>query len=126
MIKTDKVNFLLFVSGQAITLTFITLLQMTPLWLFIPLLIAMHMGIALFIISKKRFLSDKRDVKPYYKRIYLLLVLYLPVLSYKLLGRLWPYEANQTWITTGTLIITGVCVIAFIINNLAFRRDLNR
>ncbi len=126
MARHDKISFLLLLLGQVVTLVFITWLQISPLWMFIPLLIAMHMGIALLIISKKRFKAQHHHIKPYYNRIYLMLALYLPIIAYKMLGRILPYEADQTWITWLTWGVTTTCVIGFILNTLALHRYVRR
>jgi hypothetical protein len=116
MAKADTFNFLLFLLAQVFTFTFITLLQFTDFPLFVVMLLLMHVGIALFIISKKRFIKSNRAIKQYYTNVYLLLSLYLPILIYKLLSYLFFYDINVALKTTFTIVIT-ICASIYSIYN---------
>ena len=92
---TEKAqNFGLFVLANLVTFTFIALLQLAEGRLFFLFLVAMHVGIVLFIVNKKRFTAHDPSVKQFYDRVYLYLALYIPLLLYKLVGRFFPGSYN--------------------------------
>ncbi len=124
MKKEIKLPFILFLLGILCSFGFLCLLQFVTFPLFILVLLCMHGGIVLFIVSKKKF--KKAGISPslYYKREYLMLSLFLPILLYKLLGRLGLYEVNvpvKTYIAVG---VTVLCLLASAYNALLFYRQL--
>ncbi len=118
-------NFRLFVLAELLTVTFITLLQITNVRYFLVFLVLMHTGIALFVISKKRFLKSGLNVIKYYKNMYRYLALYLPILAYKLPSYLFEYTVNHQVIVGLTLTVTTIVVSLSILNTLALKRALN-
>lgn len=109
-------NFYLFISAIAVTFGFIALLQFIPFPWFFAALVCMHVGVFLFIFSKKRFKKAGFDVGRYYSVEYKLLALYLPILTAKLLSSFGLFEFNATLKTALIAIVTIFSVIVSIIN----------
>ena len=108
---TDKTrNYMLFVLANLVTFTFISLLQVADGWLFVVVLLAMHSGIALFVVSKKRFMVHDVSVKRFYDRAFIWLALYIPLLLYKIVGYLFPgtYHGTIARITMTCVIVASV------------------
>jgi hypothetical protein len=84
----NKKKFALFILAQVVTFGFITLLQFQSpkenLVAFILVLLAMHGGIAVFIVSKRLFKKAGIELKKFYGREYYFLLWYLPALFAKL------------------------------------------
>ncbi|GEM_PF-1511876 len=120
----DRLSVMLFVFGQFTAFFFITLLQVSPIRLFVPLLILMHVGIALFIISRKRFLEDKRDVIFHFRIVYGLLALYLPLLVFKLLERFSGARIEESLIAVAAYSLAGICLVVASLNALRMVRTL--
>ena len=117
-------NLFLFVCAGFVTFSFITLLQFIPLpWFFIAL-VAMHGGIALFIISKRMFKKSGFAVSRYYKTQYLMLIPYLLIMLYVFASKaeLIPYfEDLKIMITLGYSV---VCVALTMWNYRRMKLDL--
>ena len=79
-------SFYLFISAIAVTFGFIALLQFIPFPWFFVALVCMHVGVFLFIFSKKQFKKAGYDVGRFYSLEYKLLALYLPILAAKLVS----------------------------------------
>ena len=126
MIKKLKTNLLLFVLAQVLTFAFITLLQMVDFPIFLLFLLLMHIGVVLFIVSKKLFEKSGIDVKNFYNVEYLMLAFYIPVLLYKLLSHIFPYTVNTELKMTYTFAITAAAVIVSIINTLRLYNSLKK
>ena len=124
MEKTLRSNFTLYILGQVITVTFLTLLQMTPTVYFIPFLLLMHVGILLFILSKKQFIKKSIEIKPFYTRNYVLYALYIPIFAYKLPSTWFAYDYNVTLVRVWTLAVTTLVVMASVINTLKMKKHL--
>lgn len=80
--QATKRPLILFALAALFTFGFITLLQFAPMPWFFLVLVAMHGGIALFIISKRMFRSQDITVSRFYRTQYLLLIPYLLVMFY--------------------------------------------
>lgn len=114
----SKKNFIgkvsLFILGELIVFGFILLLQFVPahehLVGFIFTLIAMHLGIVSFLLSKKLFKTDIKLTK-YYVIEYIMLGCYLPFLFMAIFKV--PIEANlKLWIVVGmTIVVTIISII---------------
>jgi len=126
MSKNNKTNYYLFITAEVMTFTFITTLQFTEYPVFLIMLIFMHMGIALFVISKKRFLKEGISVKSFYRFEYGLLAAYLPILAYTLLSYLFHYEVNEPLKVIIALILTMLCIILSIVNALKLYKYLQQ
>ncbi len=119
--KTPKT---LFVLAQANTFGMITLLQFVSGWVFVLTLLAMHGGIALFIVSKKHFLRLGRPIKRHYHLAYAFLALYLPVLGYKLLSRLVGFSQDEELVFVYVMAVTVLAVLAGVLNTIILFRSL--
>lgn len=126
MQKEIKRAYLLFLLAVLCTFGFICLLQFVSFPLFFLILLCMHGGVALFIVSKKLFKKAGAATSPYYKREYLLLALYLPILLYKILGNFGLYTVNIPVKSIVSLCLTGVCLVLSGLNAYAFYKKLTK
>ena len=117
------VNFFLFLAAVLVTFPLIALLQFVPMpWFFLVLLL-MHGGVVLFIVSRRRFLRGGYPVIQNYRFEYILLALYLPILLLKLLAGFGILTFDPYVKTLAVLILTAVCLIASAVNAVfLFRR----
>lgn len=112
-----KTNFCLFIAAIVTTFGLIAALQFAPLPWFFLVLIAMHGGVVLFIVSKKRFQKAGYDVKRFYSLEYKLLALYLPILVCNLLSAGFDIlRLDETLKTVLILVITVFSLIVSAIN----------
>ena len=85
--KVTTKCLLMVIFGQLFTLGFISGLEFVnpaeTLWLFILLLVGMHIGIVLFILSKKLFKISGKYSK-YYNVFYILLIPFLALMGIKI------------------------------------------
>ena len=109
-------SFVLFISAICVTLGFIALLQFIPFPWFFLALICMHVGVFLFIYSKKRFKADGYDASRFYSLEYKLLALYLPILAAKLLSSLGLFYFDPRIKTMLIAIVTILSLIISILN----------
>lgn len=112
-----KTNFYLFIAAIVTTFGLIAALQFASLPWFFLVLIAMHGGVVLFIVSKKRFQKAGYDVKRFYSLEYKLLALYLPILACNLLSAGFDIlRLDETLKTVLILVITVFSLIVSAIN----------
>lgn len=106
----------MFAVAAILTFGCIVALQFTPLPWFFLVLVAMHAGIALFIISKKHFKKRGYFVSRYYRVQYLLLVPYLLLMFYSFAAKanLVPLSFEGHLIFVGSY--TVFCVIVTVWN----------
>ncbi len=126
MEKEYKRAYILFLLAILFTFGFICLLQFVSFPLFFLVLLLMHGGVVLFIVSKKLFKKAGASTSPYYKREYILLALYLPILLYKILGNFGLYTVNIPVKSIISLCLTGVCLIVSGLNAYAFYKELTK
>lgn len=124
IIPTTRVGLVLFALGALFTFGFITLLQFMPMpWFFIAL-VAMHCGIALFIISKRLFKRYSYIVARYYRLEYFMLIPYLMIMAYAFASKagIVPlFETEKILVTTA---YTIVCFIMTLWNFMRMRKDV--
>lgn len=123
MINAMK-NFYIFISAIAVTFGFIALLQFIPFPWFFGALICMHVGVFLFIFSKKRFKADGYDVGRFYSLEYKLLALYLPILAAKLISAFGLFCFDPGLKTVLIAIVTIFSLIISIINAKALYEEI--
>ena len=112
-----KTNFYLFIAAIVTTFGLIAALQFVDILWFFLVLIAMHGGVVLFIVSKKRFQKAGYDVKRFYSLEYKLLALYLPILACNLLSAGFDIlRLDETLKTVLILVITVFSLIVSAIN----------
>lgn len=94
-------------------------------WLAV-VLVAMHVGIALFIVSKRIFKNLGLDVKRFYNTQYVLLLPYLLVMFYTFAAKagLLPLFASEK--TTVVLVYSAVCVLVTVWNYLRMKSSLTQ
>ncbi len=119
-----KTNFILFLTAIAVTFSLIATLQFTPMPWFFLVLLCMHIGVFLFIFSKRRFRRAGCEVGAYYKREYLLLALYLPVLLAKILQSTGLISLDAQLKTVIVLALTGLSLVLSTINAVFLFRDV--
>lgn len=114
----------LFILAALFTFGFITLLQFAPMPWFFLVLVAMHIGIALFIISKRSFKKFDLEVSQFYKTQYLLLLPYLLVMLYTFTSRagLVPLLTDEK--TAFVLFYSSLCALITIWNYIRLTKSL--
>ena len=117
-------NFYLFIAAIAMTFSFIAALQFVEVPWFFLVLLAMHGGVFLFILSKKRFKKQEYDVDRFYALEYKLLALYLPVLALKVLSSLNILRFDATLKTVLILATTVFSMIVSIVNAVKMHKYL--
>ena len=118
-------NYSLFLAAIAVTFGFIAALQFIAFpWFFLALL-CMHVGVFLFIFSKKRFQKEGFEVKKFYSLEYKLLALYLPILALKVLSSLEVLHFDPTLKTALILIVTVFSLVVSAVNAVKLYRYLN-
>lgn len=117
-----KTNFYLFIAAIVTTFGLIAALQFTPFPWFFLVLIAMHGGVVLFIVSKKRFQKAGYDVKRFYSLEYKLLALYLPILALKVLSSFGILQFDET---IKTVLIFAVTVFSLIVSTVNAKKMYN-
>jgi hypothetical protein len=108
--------FYLFITAVVMTFGFIAVLQFVEVPWFFLVLLAMHVGVFLFIFSKKRFTAQGYDVKRFYSSEYILLALYLPILCLKILSSLGALHFDTTIKTVLIFAITAFSLVVSTIN----------
>lgn len=117
-------NFYLFLAAIAVTFGFIAALQFIAFpWFFLALL-CMHVGVFLFIFSKKRFQKAGFQVKKFYSLEYKLLALYLPILALKVLSSLEILHFDPTVKTVLLLVVTVLSLVVSAANAVKLYRYL--
>ena len=122
--RTTKTGLALFALASLFTFGFITLLQFAPMPWFFGALIAMHAGIALFIISKRLFKSCSYLVAGYYRFEYALLVPYLLIMAYAFASKAGIVPLYETEKSVATLIYTALCFALTLWNFTRMRKDI--
>ncbi len=121
--KSEKGILTLFVMGEIITFGFICLLQFVSasenLAGFICTLLAMHVGIVCFILSKKLFKTKVKIRKHYYVE-YIMLVFYIPFIVLAIAK----VPIDRTVKLPIIFSLTGVCVIISAINDYMLAKKL--
>ena len=111
-----KTNFYLFIAAIVTTFGLIAALQFVDILWFFPVLIAMHGGVVLFIVSKKRFQKAGYDVRRFYSLEYKLLALYLPILVCNLLSA--GFDILHLDDTLRTILFLAITVFSLIVSAL--------
>lgn len=122
--RTTNTGLALFALAALLTFGFITLLQFTPMPWFFGALIAMHCGIALFIISKRLFKNCTYIVARYYRFEYLLLVPYLLIMAYAFASKANIVPLFETEKSIVILAYTFTCLVLTIWNFQRMRKDV--
>ena len=119
-----KTNYCLFLAAIGVTFSFIAMLQFVEIPWFFLVLLGMHGGVVLFILSKKRFKAMGYEVARFYSLEYKLLALYLPVLALKVLSALDVLTFPETLKTVLILVITLFSLVVSVINAVKMHRFL--
>lgn len=122
--RTTSTGLVLFALAALFTFGFITLLQFTPMPWFFGALVAMHAGIALFIVSKRLFKSCTYIVAQYYRFEYVLLVPYLLIMAYAFASKAGVVPLFETEKSIVTLAYTAFCLIMTLWNFTRMRKDV--
>jgi len=96
------------------------LLQISEIpWFFLVLLL-MHGGIFGLILLKKRYIG--LNIKYYYRNIYISFALFIPILIYKLLAAIFPFEENHALIQQLSMGIIIIALLVGIVNIYVFHQ----
>jgi hypothetical protein len=112
-------NYKLFIAAIVLTFSLIAALQFVEIPWFFLVLAAMHVGVFLFILSKKRFQKEGYDVSRFYSLEYKLLALYLPVLGAKVLSVFGLFHFD---VTLKTVLILAITLFSLIISAINARK----
>lgn len=114
---TGRASSLAFAAAQVLMFGCIGLLQIAPGRFFVPLLLTMHAGILVFM-KVKRGLSDNRlEVARITRATYSLMAMYLPILLYKLSGRLGLLQVHDP-ILYGVTLLLSVLAALLVVHSL--------
>lgn len=116
----------LFNLAAVLTFGFITALQFMPLPWFFLALVAMHGGIALFIVSKRAFKRQGFEVALFYRTQYLLLVPYVCVMAYTFAARAGIVALFAQEKAIAVLCYSAFCAGVTIWNYLRLKRSLEQ
>jgi hypothetical protein len=103
---TSKASGLLFAGSQAVMFGCIGLLQVLPGPFFWPLLLGMHAGILVFAKVKRRLSDHCSAIARMTRATYVLMAMYLPILGYKLLGKLGLLYVHDPVLHGATLVLS--------------------
>ncbi len=118
---TGKRSALALGLAQLLMFGGIGLLQVSPGRFFVPLLLAMHLGILVFA-TVKRGLSGKRpEIARIARATYLMMSLYLPLLIYKLADRLGLLHADDPLLHSATLGLSALAGLVVVYSLRAMR-----
>lgn len=84
-------------------------------------LVLMHAGILAFILTKKKFKSTNLDIRNNYRVAYVSLLLFVPILLYKIIVAILKVSENETLIHNTIYGLIGVCMITGVMNILYFK-----
>ena len=118
--------FYLFVLSNLVTFGLIATLQFVEFPWFFLVLAAMHMGVFLFIVSKRGFKKKGIDVKREYLVQDLLLATYLPILGAKLMARFGWIVFPETLKMVLVLSLTGISYIITVFTAASLYRKLRK
>ena len=118
--------FYWFILSNLLTLGLIATLQFVDFPLFFLVLVAMHMGVILFILSKRGFKKLALDVKREYLVQDILLALYLPILGAKILSRFGWIEFPGSITTMLVLTLTGISYVITVFTAASLYKKLHK
>ena len=118
--------FVLFGAAMAITFVNITLLSFVEPPLFFVILVLMHVGIALFIVSRHmcKTLGVEAQTKPIYLKEYALLIPYLLFMAWSILARVGVLPEGGDAKMALTLGWTFLCLVWSLVNATHLHRAL--
>ena len=119
-------SFYLFVLSNLVTFTLIATLQFVEFPWFFLVLAAMHMGVFLFIASKRGFKKQGIDVKREYLTQDILLALYLPILGAKLMSRFGWIVFPETLKMILVLSLTGVSYVVTVFSAVSLYKKIGK
>ncbi len=108
---TGRTSTLVFGTAQLLMVGCIGLLQIAPGRFFVPLLLGMHMGILIFVKLKRGLSDDRPEVARITRATHVLMAMYLPILLYKLLGRLGLIGVHHPVLLGATLGFSALAVL---------------
>lgn len=89
----------------------LSLLQVTPGRLFLPLLVLMHAGVALFIKTKRALSRTHADVTRIVQATYALMAMYLPIVFAKLLDRVGIVRMYRPSLLAATIVLAALAAL---------------
>ena len=118
--------FYWFILSNILTFGLIATLQFVDFPWFFLVLVAMHMGVILFILSKRGFKKLALDVKREYLIQDILLALYLPILGAKLMSRFGWIEFPGELKTALVLSLTGISYVITVFTAASLYKKLHK
>ena len=121
---SNKTKFILiFSGGYLFTISMLFLLQISEIPWFFLWLVLMHGGIIILALSKSKFKTFK--VLSHYRRTYLSLLLFIPILIYKIITRIFSLTENEEVIKIVSLAIILVCLTNLIYTVYKVKRQVD-
>ena len=118
---TARVARLALGAAQLLMFGCISLLQIAPGQFFVPLLLGMHAGILWFMKLRQRLPADPAEVARITRATYVLMGMYLPILAYKLLGRLGLLQVQYHLLRSATLVLAALAALLMVYSLRAVR-----
>ena len=118
--------FYWFILSNFVTFGLIATLQFVDFPWFFLVLVAMHMGVILFIASKRGFKKLELDVKREYLVQDVLLALYLPILAAKLMSRFGWIDFPAGLKTALVLTLTGISYVITVFTAASLYKKLHK
>lgn len=85
--KNPAYGLALFLTAATVTFGCLTVMQFLEKPWFFAALVAMHAGIALFVVSKRALRKQELDLTRYFKSEYAMLLPFLLIMAYSLISR---------------------------------------
>jgi hypothetical protein len=121
---SNKTKFILiFSGGYLFTISMLFLLQISEIPWFFLWLVLMHGGIIVLALSKKKFKTF--PVLSHYRRTYMSLLLFIPILIYKIITRIFSLTENEEVIKIVSLAIILVCLTNLIYTVYKVKRQID-
>lgn len=114
-----------FTASYFFVVACLCLLQFLDGFLFFVALIAMHAGIVAWIFIKKACKKNQIDYKRFYKRAYLAIGLFIPILLYKLVVLIINQQENETLKLIASIIAIALCIAVGLINLIDYLKKKN-
>ena len=118
--------FYWFILSNLLTFGLIATLQFVDFPLFFLVLVALHMGVILFILSKRGFKKLGLDVKREYLVQDVLLALYLPILGAKLMSKFGWIDFPGNIKTALVLTLTGISYVITVFTAASLYKKLHK
>lgn len=123
MMSRTKKFILIFSLAYYFVVGMLFLLQISKMPWFFIWLILMHGGIVVLALLKRSY--QDLDILSYFKRAYLSLLLFIPILIYKIIVAIFSLEENEAVVTYVSLFFILICIGMGIYNIIKLKNMFN-